>query len=219
MNDELSNLIRASAVRYEAPETLKKRVDAALFAADLPAATVAKPVNVTSWTHWLQLGLSFAFGVLLSVGALYQMNTMNAATTVADEIFASHIRSLMPGHSFDVASSDQHTVKPWFNGKLDFSPPVTDLAAQGFPLMGGRLDYINQRTVAALVYGRRAHAINVFVWPSVASTPDDSEAKPQHGFNVTAWRAAGMQFWAVSDIPATELQAFAGLLRQSVQQP
>jgi anti-sigma factor RsiW len=128
---------------------------------------------------------------------------------LAQALVASHVRSqMLPSHQFDVASSDAHTVKPWFEGKLDFAPPVKDLAAQGFPLVGGRLDYLHDRAVATLVYRRRKHPIDLFVWPS----PSGAEASPRkatrQGFHMIQWTRSGMTFWAVSDLNEGELQEF-----------
>ncbi len=113
-----------------------------------------------------------------------------------------------------VASTDQHTVKPWFDGKLDFAPPVTDLASDGFPLLGGRLDVIGGRSVAGLVYGRRKHVINVFVWPADASDTGSSASGSARGYQWVAWNQAGMRFWAVSDVAAVDLEELARLLRR-----
>jgi anti-sigma factor RsiW len=116
---------------------------------------------------------------------------------------------LQPGHLEDVVSTDQHTVKPWFDGKLDFAPPVKDLAAAKFPLLGGRLDYLNGRAVAALVYGRDKHLIDLFIWPDRGSaTP---VATVRNGYNAVHWSDGGMTFWAVSDLEARELREFARL--------
>ena len=122
----------------------------------------------------------------------------------------AHLRSLQPGHLEDVISTDQHTVKPWFDGELDFAPPVRDFADAGFPLQGGRLDIVEGKTVAVLVYGRRKHLINVFIWPSA-----EPDAAPRFGtrlgYNWLEWTKNGMKMWAVSDVSAPELDALRNL--------
>ena len=133
---------------------------------------------------------------------------------LTQELVAGHVRSqMLPSHRFDVASSDPHTVKPWFEGKLDFSPPVKDLAGQDFPLVGGRLDYLHNRPVAALVYQRRKHSINLFIWPS---SPGD-EAAPKkltrQGFHLIQWTRSRTTFWAISDLNEEELQEFVRLIQ------
>jgi anti-sigma factor RsiW len=132
---------------------------------------------------------------------------------LAHEVLAGHLRSLMPGHLMDVASTDQHTVKPWFNGRVDFSPPVSDFAAAGFRLAGGRLDYLDGRTVAALVYRRRKHIVNVFVWPAAESGESTIDSTAMDGFNLMHWRRGGMNVWLVSDLNPAELRDLARLLR------
>ena len=135
-----------------------------------------------------------------------------ATTAVAQDVVAGHVRALMVDHLFDVRSTDQHTVKPWFLGKLDFSPPVDDLAPLGFPLVGGRLDYLGGRPVAALVYQRRQHTINVFVWPSGESSEASTDTRALRGIQVRHWTRDGMTFWAVSDLNDMELDQFVRAL-------
>jgi anti-sigma factor RsiW len=131
------------------------------------------------------------------------------------EVASAHIRSLMADHLNDVASSDQHTVKPWFVGRLDFSPTVVDLTAQGFALVGGRLDYVNGRTVAAMVYQRRKHFINLFVWPANRNTETHQQSLTRQGFNIIHWERGGFNYWAVSDMNKAELSSFSELVRNA----
>jgi anti-sigma factor RsiW len=132
-------------------------------------------------------------------------------------VVSAHLRSLQPGHLTDVETSDRHTVKPWFNGKLDVAPPVVDLTALGFTLIGGRLDDINGETVGAIVYRRRNHVINLFVAPAQARRRQEPASQTQHGFNILHWQENGLDFWAVSDIAAGELDEFGQKFRAAVQ--
>jgi anti-sigma factor RsiW len=134
---------------------------------------------------------------------------------VAQEVLDSHLRSLMPGHLADVQSTDRHTVKPWFAGKLDFSPPVADFAAQGYPLTGGRLDSVSGRTVAVLVYQRHQHVINAYVWPSAGSPDSAVIPSALQGYNMLQWTHAGLKWWLASDLNSGELESLANLLRGS----
>jgi anti-sigma factor RsiW len=157
-----------------------------------------------SWSSAASFGLgaAAAAAVALLVLVPHQPN-------LAEQIVAGHIRALQPGHLEDVASSDGHTVKPWFDGRIDFAPPVKDLAAQRFPLRGGRLDYVAGRPVAALVYQRDKHVIDLFVWPAVERTARPPETAQRQGYNVVHWSEDGMVLWAVSDLEAGQLREFA----------
>jgi anti-sigma factor RsiW len=199
--------IGGRAAAYPAPEPLRDRVRAALRAeAGVAAAPARVPRPVARW-------LALAATLLLVALGSWRLGRGGAAgDALADQLLAAHLRSLMPGHLTDVLSSDQHTVKPWFNGRLDFSPPVYDFAGRGYPLLGGRLDYVDGRTVAVLVYGRRQHLINVFLWPEAGATGPARAERTRRGYHLLEARAAGYSRWVVSDLGQAELAEFAALL-------
>lgn len=167
-----------------------------------------------SWI-WLLAGTSLTAVTVLIWSLFSAWTNPFKEDSFAAEVISNHVRSLMADHLTDVASSDQHTVKPWFNGKLDFSPEVFDLTSSGFPLVGGRLEYLGRKPVAALVYQRRKHVINLFVWPSAESSDGLEKSLMQQGFNMIRWNQSGMIHWAVSDLNQKELREFAGLVRES----
>ena len=164
------------------------------------------------WAAVLALAVSLG-GSVEVVRFARARHVVEATASVADEVVGDHVRALRDAHLFDVRSSDQHTVKPWFLGKLDFSPPVEDLSSIGFPLVGGRLDHVAGQPVAALVYQRRLHPINVFIWPAADRTAA-SDARSIRGFQVRHWIRNGMSFWAVSDLNDAELDEFVRALQR-----
>ena len=215
----LDALVKARATRYEAPAELRDRIGAALKRADAKSVVPQRGARWPAWPQWLNLGLAFACGLFVSVAVIQFYPVADEQDRLAQEVVSGHVRSLMVAHLADVASTDQHTVKPWFTGKLDFAPPVYDLKSEGFALVGGRLDYIEQRPVAALVYQHRQHTINLFVWPSGGDLLRERKLPPRQGFNLAGWKDSGMQFWAVSDISPDELQTFVQLLRKQGAHP
>ena len=203
----LRSRIREDVSYFRAPTDLHQRVRA------ITAEKRAKTSR--SWAPlWAWPGATAAVVLLavITVGLIRSAAESSRGQMIAQEIVADHVRSLMADHLTDVTSTDQHTVKPWFLGKLDFSPPVTDLAQAGFPLTGGRLDYVAGRAVAALVYTAGQHTINVFVWPEAdaARSPD---ARAIRGFHVRHWTQGGMSYWAVSDVNDAELDQFVHALQ------
>jgi anti-sigma factor RsiW len=159
--------------------------------------------------------LAAAATVIVVVGGTWLFTSLQwqgGFGTIGREVVSSHIRSLMASHLTDVTSTDQHTVKPWFNGKLDFSPPVSDLSTSGYALIGGRLDYLWDRPVAALVYQHRKHLINMFAWPDEGAADSESPPRTQQGYHVIHETHGGMAYWIVSDLNSEELSAFARLL-------
>ena len=199
--------LKKDATYFKAPAHLAQRINMAL-PADRPSSSRFKGWNL----NWLNAGaVMVTLLALVWSGSLY-LTLPSAQGRLMEELISSHVRSLQVDHLSDVVSSDQHTVKPWFHGKLDFSPPVVDLTSQEFPLVGGRLDYLNDRTVAVLIYRHNQHPINLYIWPGA-----DGNLAPQmqsrHGYHLIHWAMGGMNYWAVSDLAADELEIFVNALR------
>lgn len=217
----LRSALRDEAMYFKSPEGFESRVRASLgsrVAIERRAGwLVAMGALVRMRWAWLPAGAAAALVAVafITIGRFGAPPPGPLADDlVGREVVASHVRSLMASHLTDVPSSDQHTVKPWFNGRLDFSPPVKDLAAEGFALVGGRLDYLAGRPVAALVYQRRLHVINLMVWPAPGQPNRDLAAAPQQGYHVLHWTQGGMSYWAVSDLNENEMKEFVGLLQR-----
>jgi anti-sigma factor RsiW len=158
--------------------------------------------------NWLGLAAAIIAAAIIALNFVPRLRQSGADQVLATQLIASHVRSLMANHLTDVASSDQHTVKPWLDAKLDFAPAVVDLSSQGFPLVGGRLDYLDNRPVAALVYQRRKHFINLFVWPITPDTAQPIKTITRQGYQLLHWVDSDFNYWAVSDVNANDLQTF-----------
>jgi anti-sigma factor RsiW len=212
-------LFKNGSLRFDASPALRGRILAAIAAEEGGEALQAKPLlksvrsRRTSPRSWFpQAGIAFS-AAALAASLLIFVSSQNPAPSLDDELVAGHVRSLLASHLTDVVSSDQHTVKPWFLGKLDFAPPVVDLSKKDFPLIGGRLDYIGGRVVAAIVYKRRGHVINLFVWPA-----GKQQAVPEtvEGYHLLSWTRGGFSYAAISDLNPEELRDFKSALEESL---
>jgi anti-sigma factor RsiW len=210
----LSTAIRERATRHKAPDALR---DALLAMAVEQPAQSAPPSNVVPLrrpNRWLRPASGgFALGAALAASVAVLIDTRGVDDTLTDTIVAAHVRGLQPGHLTDVQISDQHQVKPWFDGKVDFAPPVKDLTAQGFDLVGGRLDYFRGRPAAVVVYRHKLHLIDLFVARADGNADLTAHATPS-GYNVEHWTDGGQEYWAVSDLSQAGLKEFAEAVRQ-----
>lgn len=197
--------VRDPALRYHAPASLRERTEVAI-AGERPARVAGFTSRRRAFAGaWLAGG---AFSAMAASLALLVAMPQFTTGTVQDQLVANHVRSLLANHLTDVATSNRHVVKPWFNGRIDFAPPVPELAGQGFPLAGGRLDYLDGRVVPAIVYHRRLHTINLFVFPAGTFSSPVGIATRRDGYSLVRWTSGGLEFWAVSDIDPGDLEAF-----------
>lgn len=209
--------VQRGALAYAAPEGLREQIQSSLRSS--ASTETREPASGWRALQFLRWAGAFAVLAVFAVTAWQLLPRLRGPTSdqrIAAEVLTSHVRSLEASHLMDVASTDQHTVKPWFDGKLDFSPPVEDLASDDFPLVGGRLDYLEGRQVAALVYQRRKHFINVFVWPDSSGSNSTRTLESRQGYNMTRWSRGSFQFWAVSDVSAADLAEFVRLLETRI---
>jgi mycothiol system anti-sigma-R factor len=220
----LSHAISRGAPYYKAPAELRQRVRSSLRdAVGVRASRSAARENHASLTsrwakrrpvlpeipwNWLALAAAVILAAIIASSFLPRLRPPTSDQFLATQLIASHVRSLMADHLTDVASSDQHTVKPWLDTKLDFAPPVVDLSSEGFPLIGGRLDYLDNRPVAALVYGRRKHFINLFVWPAASDEAKAPKTITREGYQLLHWADSDFNYWAVSDVNVNDIQLF-----------
>jgi len=203
--------VKEHAPYYEAPASLARNIFSTLQSQTTPADSQWGKIRSASQS-WLAPTFSAA---ALAASLLLYVATPSGEDVWVDEAVSDHVRSLMVEHLNDVASSDKHTVKPWFAGKLDFSPPVYDLSAQGYPLLGGRLDYLQHQTTAALSYGRNKHIINLFVLPTIEAD-HAPQSLSKRGYNIVSWRQNHMRFVAVSDLNKSELEIFSQLVQKGM---
>jgi anti-sigma factor RsiW len=204
---EMSRAVATADLRYTAPPALRRRIEASLPQTRQPSRRgVLRGFAMGS-----------AVSALAATGLVAIVLRQDDQQRILSEVVSAHLRSLQAGHLTDVLSTDQHTVKPWFNGKLDVAPPVIDLTAQGFTLVGGRLDYIDARAIGAVVYRRRQHVINLFVAQTASPEHRPPRTETMQGFNCRRWSNRGLNFWAVSDLGADELVEFVDKFEAAMQ--
>jgi len=203
----LRTALQDESFRFRPPTALAGKIQTGLSAERTIRIAPRRPRTTWFAAASVLIGIGLA-----GAGMTLILRTPSADDRMIAEVAAGHARSLLADHLFDVASSDQHTVKPWFQGKIDFSPPVKDLKEHGFAIAGGRLDYIDGHTAAALVYRRRQHVINLFIWPANEMADSAVRTLSRRGYRIAQWVGAGLNFWAVSDLNADELGEFARLV-------
>ena len=205
---EMSKAVAGADVRYKAPLELRRRIEASL----------PQPKQAPSRRAVLRgFAMGSAVSAIAATGLVAIILRSDDEARIETEVVSAHLRSLQAGHLTDVLSTDQHTVKPWFNGKLDVAPPVIDLTAQGFTLIGGRLDYVDTRPIGAIVYRRRAHVINLFVAQTASAERRAAKIETIQGFNIRRWSERGLNYWAVSDLAADELAEFGEKFEASMK--
>ena len=228
----MAHAISQAAPYYKAPLELRERIQVSLReaigaptsrgAAGAGLLPVRRPEAVRRsvffdmpW-NWLALAAAIVLAAIVASSFLPRVRQPGADQFLATQLIASHVRSLMADHLTDVASSDQHTVKPWLDLKLDFAAPVVDLSGDGFPLIGGRLDYLDNHSVAALVYQRRKHFINLFIWPTTPADSKEQKMVEREGYHLVHWADGDFTYWAISDVSVGDLQSFQRSFEQSV---
>jgi anti-sigma factor RsiW len=195
---QMSKAMAGADLRYTAPLALRRRIEAALPQPQAPSRRAVLR----------GFAMGSAVSAIAATGLFAVVLRNDDQSRLETEIVSAHLRSLQAGHLTDVVSTDQHTVRPWFNGKLDVAPPVLDLTAQGFALVGGRLDYVDARPIGAIVYRHRLHVINLFVAQTASTESRPARMRSFQGFNIRSWSDGGLNYWAVSDLAADDLAEF-----------
>jgi len=217
-DDQLSKLIKSHATRHAAPASLRAGLRTQLALAEASKPPVVRRIApwAAFWNNGVLRGgsLGFAMGLLVMALALPLVQNLMQTESLDADLVSSHVRAMKMGPLTEVVSTDRHTVKPWFQGRLDYAPPVIDLGADGFPLKGGRIEHVRGNVVAALVYASNLHVIDMYVWPTNAKQEQANITR--RGFNVVNWSDGSMQYWAVSDVERSELERFAQLWRRRV---
>lgn len=219
-DDDLSALVRRHATRHAAPDGLRASIRTQAALEDARRAPPPAPPRAADerprrgWFNfgWGTASASFALGMLCTVLLIPLAQRVNLGEPVDADLVADHVRALQSGAVAEVLSTDRHTVKPWFQGRLDYAPPVYDLASDGFPLVGGRIEHVRGNAVATLAYSRNRHVVDLFVWPSSERTTPVRQVR--RGFNVVHWADGSMQYWAVSDMDRQEIESFTRLWQQ-----
>jgi anti-sigma factor RsiW len=206
---EMHKAIADADLRYTAPVALRRRIEAAL--------PQPQPQAPSRRAVLRGFAMGSAVSAIAATGLVAIVLRSDDEARVTSEIVSAHLRSLQAGHLTDVLSTDQHTVKPWFNGRLDVAPPVIDLTALGFTLIGGRLDYVDARPIGAIVYRRRLHVINLFVAQTANTETRAARAETFQGFNIRSWSEGGLNYWAVSDLAADELAEFSDKFQSAMK--
>jgi anti-sigma factor RsiW len=204
----LSRSLRNEGLRFQMCPGFQQRMQSTLAQAQM-AEEEAAPAQRGRFSQAAGWMVAAVLAIMGLIAALAPHGGSGSDHQLVADLTANHVRSLMASHLMDVASTDRHTVKPWFDGKVEFAPPVKDLKEAGFPLLGGRLDFVDGHPAAALVYGRQKHIINLFVWPAQAGASGAPQSQEKDGYHLVRWISGGMNLWAVSDLNAQELEEFA----------
>lgn len=204
----LKSAVGSDALQFKMPYGLRRSI-----VAELRQTVQPEPRKQPWWSTWTA-GATALSGALAAILIVTSLNSSSSRDRLLAEVTASHVRSMQANHLKDVDSTDQHTVKPWLDARLDFAPPVKELTAQGFPLIGGRLDYLEGHSVAALVYMRQKHIINLLIWPTATAGQMSKSIQTLKGYHLINWTESGMTFWAVSDLNEKELSQFAEAFRE-----